>query len=152
MKTTSLFFFVAIATIMIASPLAVNPAFAASLGVIHPNNGDTISTKGKTVVVYDVDDLPPDREATITVTLRDKETGDEIDSKTITTEDSRVKFSNGAISVMHKTGNSNDYFHLLVHLEGENLIPDRTFTLTLTIRDKETGDELTTSTIELLPS
>lgn len=139
------------AAILLASPLAANPAFAASFTTIHPNDGDTISTNGKTVVVYAVKDLPQEREATITVTLRDKETGNELDSRTISTEDSRVKYSNGVISVMHKTNDSYAQFNLLVHLE-PNLPPDREFTLTLTIRDKETGNELVTGTITLTPT
>lgn len=146
---------ISIAAVAIASLLAmpVGQAFAATMELKNPKNGDTVPTQGKVPFVIHFEDFPEDRVVTYTFTIRDKETGDVIDSKTITSDDKKVDYAFGVISSINKTGKQSEPAgNVILQLEGDQLEEDRTLTFTVTVRDLETGDELVGGTIEFTPS
>ena len=105
-------------------------ANAAYIDALHPSNGSEVRSSFQ--YVGRVVDLPPSRPTSVLLSIRDKETGDELVVDQFIIEDPK--------------------FREMI-IERVDLPPSqkgRFVTITLTARDIETGDELTTGTIEAL--
>lgn len=117
----------------------------------HPDNGAKVKARRFTYAAH----LPlsPDGRATvITMTIRDKETGDELSSGSIVVNGPAGDDQSSKPLVRHpKDGASVNGDTTSYTAQVSDLPPGRLVTLTLTIRDQETGDEVATSTIEVEP-
>lgn len=107
--------------------LTTQSSFAATLDFLHPRDGGKANSSFQSV--FKVVDTPPGRYLTVTLTLRDTETGDEGFEKTFE----------------YLPEKKADTF--VERVDASTFGEARETNLTITVRDKETGDELVSDTI-----